>query len=72
MTKRPNCYLCAHRNSIPGDRHSSCSATTAKVTGNPHGIRRGWFYWPFNFDPTWLNSCDSFKEAGWPPDREVA
>lgn len=31
------------------------------VEGDPHGIRRGWFMWPFNFDPVWLKSCDGFE-----------
>jgi hypothetical protein len=33
-----------------------------KVVGNPHGIRNGWFCWPINFDPTWLESCNGFKQ----------
>lgn len=32
-----------------------------KVKGNAQGIRRGWFNWPYNFDPVWLESCDGFK-----------
>lgn len=28
-----------------------------KVRGNPHGIRNGWFVWPMDFDPTWLEQC---------------
>ena len=32
-----------------------------KVVGSPLGIRRGWFNYPLNFDPTWLESCDGFK-----------
>lgn len=32
------------------------------VTGNPHGIGRGWFNWPWNFDPVWLLTCDGFEE----------
>lgn len=32
-----------------------------EVKGNPHGIRSGWFMWPLNYDPTWLESCDGFK-----------
>jgi hypothetical protein len=31
------------------------------VVGNPLGIRRGWFNWPFNFDPTWLVECGGFE-----------
>lgn len=27
-----------------------------------HGIRSGWFMWPTNFDPTWLENCDGFEE----------
>lgn len=34
-----------------------------KVTGNPHGIRSGWFNWPYNFDPVWLESCTGFEAA---------
>ena len=32
------------------------------VVGNQHGIINGWFAWPFNFDPTWLDTCDGFEE----------
>ena len=35
--------------------------TKVHVTGNPLGIRNGWFMWPFNFDPVWLESCDGFS-----------
>lgn len=35
---------------------------TIGVTGNPHGIRHGWFAWPLNFDPTWLETCQGFEE----------
>ena len=62
MQNRPNCYKCKHRRTIPGDTHSSCGNKEAKVTGRETGIRRGWFAWPFNFDPTWLMSCDGFSE----------
>ncbi len=24
------------------------------------GVRQGWFVWPVNFDPTWLDNCDGF------------
>ena len=32
------------------------------ITGDPHGIKMGWFQWPFNFDPCWLLTCDGFEE----------
>jgi hypothetical protein len=31
------------------------------VKGDPHGIKNGWFNWPWNFDPAWLVSCDGFE-----------
>ena len=31
------------------------------VRGSEHGIRSGWFNWPFNFDPVWLESCNGFE-----------
>ena len=39
-------------------------ASTVKlnITGNDHGIRSGWFNWPWNFDPIWLESCDGFEK----------
>ena len=36
-------------------------AVALNIRANAHGIRSGWFNWPFNFDPTWLESCDGFK-----------
>jgi len=36
------------------------SAKELNIKGNPHGIRSGWFNWPYNFDPVWLETCDGF------------
>jgi len=33
------------------------------ITGNEHGKRNGWFCWPFNFDPVWLEACDGWEEV---------
>lgn len=35
--------------------------TGLNVKGHPHGIAKGWFNHPWNFDPTWLESCDGFE-----------
>ena len=32
------------------------------VEGNEHGIKSGWFNWPWDFDPVWLQSCDGFEK----------
>lgn len=60
--QKPDCYKCKHRNDIPGDAHSECGNRLAKVRGNDHGVKHGWFFWPFNFDPVWLEECDGFEE----------
>ena len=31
------------------------------VLVDPHGIRNGWFCWPYNYDPIWLVCCDGFE-----------
>jgi len=31
------------------------------IKGNPFGIARGWFNFPFDFDPVWLDNCDGFE-----------
>ena len=61
--KQPNCYECAHRREVPGSAHSRCNNHGAKVTGHPVGIKGGWFFWPVNFDPTWLVTCDGFSTS---------
>lgn len=64
------CYQCVYRGDLPGDCHSQCmkglsalngKTDMPKVKGSDHGIMSGWFFWPFNFDPIWLESCNSFK-----------
>ena len=36
------------------------------IKGNPRGIENGWFNFPFNFDPVWLENCDGYvkKDEG--------
>jgi len=37
-------------------------ALKLKIKGNSHGISSGWFMWPVNFDPVWLENCDGYEE----------
>ena len=37
-------------------------ASKLNIKGHSYGIRHGWFNWPFNFDPTWLESCNGFTK----------
>jgi len=32
------------------------------VVGNDHGVKSGWFNWPMDFDPCWLEKCTGFSE----------
>ena len=47
--------LKGHMASIMGS-----GADALGIKANAHGVRRGWFNWPYNFDPTWLQHCDGF------------
>ncbi len=59
-----NCYSCEFKRSIPGDAHIQCDNPDPEMTGNPHGIRNGWFFYPFNFDPIWMaKKCANYKQA---------
>ena len=58
----PNCYKCKYREELTWSCHSKCNNKNAKVKGDPHGISNGWFMWPVNFDPVWLESCYGFEQ----------
>lgn len=32
------------------------------IKANPYAIQRGWFLYPINFDPNWLENCDGYVE----------
>ena len=38
----------------------SPTAQRLNIRANSIGIERGWFFWPLNFDPIWLENCDGF------------
>lgn len=37
------------------------SIRALNIRANLHGVNKGWFNWPWNFDPTWLENCDGFE-----------
>lgn len=62
------CKGCAYREPIPGDAHSRCvyrwPSVAAMPPGSPHGIRNGWYAFPFNFDPVWgPDTCDGRSDT---------
>jgi len=56
------CLTCVHRRDVPGSAHSRCNNVSAIVKGDEHGIKKGWFTWPLDFDPVWLISCDGYSD----------
>lgn len=73
---KANCYECKHREQLEYSHHSRCNLFDKKqqiymvampqlaalvVRGNAHGIANGWFFWPLDFDPVWLESCIGFE-----------
>ena len=32
------------------------------IKADQHGVKMGWFAWPVNFDPVWLENCDGFVQ----------
>jgi len=86
--KKPNCYECEYRGSVPGSAHSTCDhpkileknsnvfgamfqvmqgkfkqiSKDLEIKYHVHGFKNGWFFWPADFDPTWLLSCNGFKK----------
>lgn len=77
---RKQCYGCGYRQEIPGDTHISCLFDWRRGSldgilapgGNRHGIIKGWYNFPFNYDPTWMaEECRaSSKEAD--PAKKIA
>jgi len=42
------------------------AANKLNIRANAHGVRSGWFMWPVNFDPAWLENCDGFTAKDTP------
>lgn len=59
---RHECYECANRQEVYYSAHSQCVKPDAEMTGNQHGIKNGWFMYPFNYDPVWKTKlCSNFE-----------
>lgn len=56
------CFKCKHKQPVPGDTHIACWRPDPQVRGDAHGIKNGWFYYPFLFDPIWMiTECRNFE-----------
>ena len=55
------CYSCIHRRPIMGDAHIRCASPDEAMTGAVVGVKRGWFVYPYSFDPVWKTKlCSNF------------
>lgn len=64
-TKMNECYLCSHKRNVPGNAHICCVLPDPDMSGVEHGIKSGWFHYPFLFDPVWkLVKCANFELKG--------
>jgi len=68
MAKRTmlnECYNCLFRENMPGNCHIKCGNPDPDMTGDPHGIKSGWFYYPILFDPIWKTKlCNNYTSKG--------
>jgi len=63
ITKMNECWYCENKLLVPGNSHISCANPDTEMTGNAHGIKMGWFYYPGLFDPIWkTKKCSNFKQ----------
>lgn len=54
---------CIHKRTVPGNCHVRCAyPDSSNVTGDPHGIKNGWFFYPFLFDPIWDLAVETLKQ----------
>jgi hypothetical protein len=65
MTERDmkgECWGCKFKMEIPGNCHIQCIRFDKYMTGNAHGIKMGWFFYPWVFDPVWKTSlCRNYE-----------
>ena len=63
INRMTECYSCIHKREVPGNEHILCVNPDLEMIGNKHGIKRGWFFYPFLFDPTWKEKdCSNFHD----------
>jgi len=55
------CNDCIFKKNVPGSAHFSCSRSSTGVSNvNKHGVEKGWFFFPFDYDPVWAEDCTGY------------
>ena len=62
-----NCQKCIFKENVPGSSHHiKCKRSGCMPFNvNDHGVKNGWFIFPFNFDPIWAESCSGYIPNNW-------
>ena len=60
---KTECWSCVNKRPVPGDCHIYCAKPDHNMTGNKHGIAKGWFMYPLLFDPVWKTKLCANYEA---------
>ena len=61
QTNDPMIELMAIFASVGRAPKMAVSTKELNIVGDKHGIEKGWFNFPWNFDPRWLKNCDGFE-----------
>lgn len=63
-----DCFKCVYHLNIPHNAHISCrynwlkQRNFAPPIASEHGIEKGWYFFPLNFDPIWQQEdCKAFS-----------
>jgi hypothetical protein len=61
-SKINECYSCKNNRNIPGNVHIACADADPEMTGKEYGIKNGWFFYPWCFDPLWKTKlCSHYQ-----------
>jgi hypothetical protein len=57
------CLYCKNKIRIPdSQKRIKCKNPPKEMIGNSHGVARGWFSFPNDFDPMWkATKCPNFE-----------
>ena len=59
------CYLCKHKEDVPGNCYIKCNKPDSNMIGDKIGIKYNCFSYPFLFDPKWKTKfCDNYQIRG--------
>ena len=61
LEKQPMLELGLMLGSVGRGPTMTASQNPLNVRGDPQGIAHGWFNWPYEYDPTWLENCDGYE-----------